>query len=103
YATLMHCYNDETTVVFDGYSNIAWNEIAPRMGKIVGRMDDSVVMYVSVDDCVLDAGDLPNRTNNGSIFNKWHYPKEYIGACCDGAAGQIVNGSLTEYDWVPGE
>lgn len=101
-AIVEYCYGINTSLIFDGYSEIAWNAIAPKMGKIVGSMNGSTIRNVSLSGIILDPGSLPEKTNNGSIFNSWYYPRKYIGAFGNGACGNAVNGyTITNTSWTP--
>lgn len=95
-------YNEAGKINFIDYDEIAWDEIAPRMGIIVGGMNDSTVRNVSVEGVTLSKGKLPEKTNNGNIFHVWYYPCRYIGKYGDGAVGNSEGAStITGTGWQP--
>ena len=101
-AIIERCYNTNTTIKFAGYHNIAWDQIAPHMGIIVGGMSGGTIRNLNVKNTTLDHGDLPEKTNNGNIFHAWHYPRKYIGAYGNGAAGYVENNyTITNTNWNP--
>lgn len=96
-----YCYNLNGTLKFDGYSEIAWNQIAPHMGIIVGGMENATLRFVSVTGATLDPGSLPEKDNHNWFLNPWYYPRRYIGAVGNGACGVAVNSTIGSTDWVP--
>lgn len=99
---VQYCYNEAGKINFIDYDEIAWDEIAPRMGIIVGGMNDSTVRNVSVEGVTLSKGKLPEKTNNGNIFHVWYYPCRYIGKYGDGAVGNSEGAStITGTGWQP--
>ena len=99
-AVIEYCYNLNTTISFAGYHNIAWDQIAPHMGIIVGGMSGGTVRNVNVKNTTLDYGDLPEKDRIG--LGTWHYPRKYIGAYGNGAAGYVENNyTITNTNWNP--
>lgn len=99
-AIIERCYNTNTTIKIAGYHNIAWDQIAPHMGIIVGGMSGGTVKNVNVKNTTLDYGDLPEKDRIG--LGAWHYPRKYIGAYGNGAAGYVENNyTITNTNWNP--
>lgn len=65
-------------------------------------MRGGTIRNVNVKNTTLDHGDLPEKTNNGNIFHAWYYPRKYIGAYGNGAAGYVENNyTITNTNWNP--
>ena len=66
-------------------------EVQPCIGTIVGHLDSATLSVYTEISCVIDYGNLPEKT--GWIFN-YHYPREYIcgvgSYCGKNSNGQIL-------------
>lgn len=98
-AKVEYCSVSGIDFVFGNYANISVEDLAPRVGYIVGHAEGAIVNNVRIRSCTVDCSNLPS--GNSGFFGIGAYdPHEYICSAGDGACGLSDNGTvITNTNW----